>query len=171
MAETEPEQGANTPEPPEAKPELKTFTQEQVNDLLARQKGDVQRRFADYDDLKQRAEKLAEIEAEKQTDLERLTSERDGLKETLTPLQTENLRLRVALDKKVPPPLIDRLKGGTKEEMEADADELLKFVGGKEPEPDPDFEGGARSTPPVQKKPEAAHNDFLAEVLGASGNT
>lgn len=119
----------------------KTFTQEQVNDLLARQKGDVQRRFSDYDELKAKAGKLDEIETANQSDLEKVTSERDTLKGELTPLQTENLRLRVALDKKLPPELIDRLKGSNKEEMESDADELLKLVGGQQTT---DFEGGAR---------------------------
>jgi hypothetical protein len=166
MADNEPEQGANTPEPPEAKPELKTFTQEQVNDLLARQKGDVQRRFADYDDLKERASKLDEIEAEKQTDLERLTTERDGLKEKLTPLQTDNLRLRVALEKNLPAPLIDRLKGGTKEEMEGDADELLKFVGSQNPVPDTDFDGGVRAPAPEKRSPGQEHNKLILGLLG-----
>ncbi len=70
MADDAPDKGTATPDAPANPPELRTFTQEQVNDLLARQKGDVQRRYADYDDLKQRASKLDEIEAEKQTDLE-----------------------------------------------------------------------------------------------------
>ena len=158
-----PETAAETPAPEATEQEQRTFTQQQVNDLLARQKGDVQRRYSDYDDLKQKALELEEIEEAKRSDLERLTNERDSLKESLTPLQTENLRLRVALEKKLPGDLIDRLKGGTEEEMQADADKLLELIGGEVAEPS--LDGGARSQAQVQKKPEDAHNDFLSAVL------
>ena len=124
----------------------RTFTQADldrvVQDRLARE----QQKFQDYDDLKAKAERLAEIESAQQTDLERVTVERDELKNQLTPLQTENLRLRVAAEKKLPAELVDRLKGGTKEEMESDADELLKLVGAPVP---PDFGGGPREPAPA----------------------
>lgn len=158
--------GATTEPPSEKTGETgKTFTQEQVNDLLALQKGKVERRFEGFDELKAKAEKLDELEESQRSETERLIKERDGLKEKLSPLETENLRLRVALDKKLPAPLIDRLQGGSKEEMETDADELLKLVGTGESEQTTDFEGGARTTPPVQKKPEDAHNEFLQALL------
>lgn len=47
--------------PEEAKVE-KTFTQEQVNELVARAKQSVRKQYADHDDLKQRAEKAATLE-------------------------------------------------------------------------------------------------------------
>lgn len=128
---------------PAATEPSKTFTQEQVNDLLARQKGDVQRKFADYDDLRARAAKLAEIEAASKSDVERLASERDTLKGQHGSLSKENMRLKVALkkgltgDKAV---LADRLSGDTEEAMEKDADELLKLFGGG----GTTFDGGAR---------------------------
>jgi predicted nuclease with TOPRIM domain len=121
----------------------KTFTQADldrvVQDRLARER----EKFAGFEDIKSKAEEFDKLKESQRSDLEKLQAERDELKTQLTPLQTENLRLRVAAEKKLPPELIDRLKGGTKEEMQADADELLKLVG----TPDTtSFDGGARDT-------------------------
>jgi hypothetical protein len=93
-------------------------------------------KFADYDTIK---EKLSKIEDSKKSDLERLTGERDTLKTTAETAAAENLRLRVAIDKKLPSELIDRLKGSSKEELEADADSLLKLV---QPATATSFDGG-----------------------------
>lgn len=120
-----------------------TFTQEQVNDLLAREKGKITSRFGDYDQLKTAAQELQTLKAASQTDLERLTGERDTLKGQHGSLSAENMRLKVALkkglvgDKAV---LADRLTGSSVEEMEKDADELLKLLGGG----GTGFDGGAR---------------------------
>jgi hypothetical protein len=121
----------------------KTFTQEQVNDLIAREKGNLQRKYGDYDDLKSKASKFDELTEAQKTDLERVTGERDTFKTTAEQTQTENLRLRVAVEKNLPAELIDRLRGGTKEEMEADADQLLELVTARREEPA--FNGGART--------------------------
>ena len=122
----------------------KTFNQQQVNDLIAREKGKIQSRYGDYDDLKQAAQKLAEMEAENQTEAQRLSGERDKFKGEAESKSAENLRLRVALAKSVPADLIDRLRGSTQEELEADADKLLSLV--KTETPPPDFDGGTRET-------------------------
>lgn len=168
MAENEPVQGtapSGTPETPTA-PEkgdgTSTFTQQQVSDLLAKQKGDVERRYSDYNDLKARATRADELEAAQQTDLEKVTGERDSLKDRLTPLEGDNLRLRVAMEKNLPAPLMDRLKGGSKEEMEADADQLLQLVG--EQRPETSFDGGPRGT--VDNA-----DDMNAAIRRAAGRT
>ena len=46
----------------------------------------------------------------------------------IDPLKAENLRLRVALKKRLPEEMIDRLRGATAEEMETDADTLLQLL-------------------------------------------
>ena len=71
----------------------------------------------------------------------------------------ENLRLRVAIEKKLPAELIDRLRGGTQEEMAADADKLLELVA-----PTPSLDGGVRGWTPVPTA-EEAHQQFIADVL------
>lgn len=143
--------------------ETKTFNQEDVNRIVGERLMREREKLPNIDELKAKAERLDELEEAQRTETEKLANERDGLKEKLGPLETENLRLRVALDKNLPSQLIDRLKGGTKEEMETDADELMKLVGGREETTD--FDGGARTTPAEKKTPEAAHNDFIQGLL------
>lgn len=103
-----------------------TFTQADVDRIIAerlsREKAKVPE---DYEELKS---KVAQFEESKKTESERLTGERDTFKSQAEQAQAEALRLRVALSKQLPAELIDRLRGSTKEELEADADELLKLV-------------------------------------------
>lgn len=51
----------------------KTFTQEQVNDLIAREKGNLQRRYGDYDDLKTKAAEFDKLADAQKTDLQKAT--------------------------------------------------------------------------------------------------
>lgn len=110
------------------------------------------------------AEKARELEEANATELEKATSQRDTFKTEAETKAAENLRLRVALDKQIPADLIDRLRGDTQEELEADADKLLSLV--KTEAPAPDFDGGARQPAPENREPAEAHNDFLSQVLG-----
>lgn len=124
------------------------FTAEQqaeVNKIVAQRLQRQKEQFKGHDEYKQAAERLAEIEKAGQTELELVTGERDELKSGLSQLGSENLRLRVALEKSIPADLIDRLRGETKEELEADADKLLEMVA---PAPS-SFDGGARRSAPA----------------------
>ncbi len=94
--------------------------------------------------------RLKEFEDRDKSETERLSGERDNLKGENGSLAQENLRLRVAIEKELPAELIDRLKGESKEEMEADADQLLELV--KAPAKREGFDGGAR--PPADPKVE-----------------
>lgn len=142
---------ASTTEPGGTDAAPRTFTQDQVNDLLAKEKGKYQAKYADYTELKTAAQRLQELENASKTDLEKVAGERDELKQQLTPLQQENLRLKVALKKGLVGDnagLAERLRGDTEEEMLADADELLKLVGAAVVDPST-FDGGARRTAPT----------------------
>lgn len=119
---------------------------------------------AENKELKPLAEKARELEEANKSELEKATSQRDALQAERDKAAQENLRLKVALDKSVPADLIDRLRGETQEELEADADKLLSLVKA-EPQA-PDFDGGARRPAPENREPAEAHNDFLAQVLG-----
>lgn len=88
------------------------------------------------------AQKARDLEEANKSELDKATSQRDVLKSERDEKAAENLRLRVALEKKLPSELIDRLQGNSKEEIEADADELLKLV---KPADATDFDGGART--------------------------
>lgn len=88
-------------------------------------------KFADYDDLKSQASKLAEIEEAKKTETEKL-AERIAATEAreaaaiakAEAAELKALKSDVARDKGVP---VGSLTGVTKEELEASADELVKW--------------------------------------------
>ncbi|MEH6802093.1 MAG: hypothetical protein V7697_03710, partial [Rhodococcus erythropolis] len=88
-------------------------------------------KFADYDDLKSQASKLAEIEEAKKTETEKL-AERIAATEAreaaaiakAEAAELKALKSDVARDKGVP---VGSLTGVTKEELEAAADELVKW--------------------------------------------
>jgi len=125
-----------------------TFTQEQVNDLVARERGKVQSKYQDYDELKAAATRLSEIEESKKTTEEKLQSERDALRGQTETLSQANARLRVALAKGLvgdKAELADRLVGKDEKEMSADADRLLALFGNTA---STDFDGGARGGTP-----------------------
>jgi hypothetical protein len=81
----------------------KTFTQEEldriVGDRLARER----QKYDGFDDLKAKADRFDELQRSQQTDLERLTGERDTFKTTAQQAEAENLRLRVAVEKEPDP--------------------------------------------------------------------
>lgn len=122
--------------------QTRTFSQEDFDREVGRRLKAQRDQFAGYDEYKQAAERLAEIEKAGQTELELVTSERDDLKGRFSGLSAENQRLRVAITKGLPADLIDRLRGETEEEMLADADKLLSLVTPARPQTG--FDGGAR---------------------------
>lgn len=93
----------------------------------------------DIDELLAAKQRVDEIEAEKKAaELEKLddiekrdltiqeqAAELESLRKQVAEFQSEKLRSDVAAAKGVPPHLASRLRGETKEELEADADELL----------------------------------------------
>ncbi len=99
--------------------------------------------YAGYDDFKTKAEQLDSILETQKSKEEKLEERASSLEKQLTPLQQENARLKVAVAKGLPSNLIDRLRGNAKEEIEADADELMKLVRADERE-FPDLGGGRR---------------------------
>ena len=69
--------------------------------------------------------KLKEYEDRDKTDLQRLQEERDALKSERDLLHLETLRREVADEKGLTPAQARRLVGTTREELEADADDVL----------------------------------------------
>jgi len=102
--------------------------------------------------LKETQDRLAQLEAA-ENERKKKKMEEDGkinellaqTQKELDNLKMENTRLQVAQAKNLPAELVDRLKGTTKEELEADADKLLAFVKapGKVPGVPPVGAGGA----------------------------
>ncbi len=102
-------------------------TQEELDRIiqarLARERKNIP---TDYEDLKAKAAKLAEIEAANQTEAEKAQARLEAAEKRATELEAQALRAEVANEKGVPAKL---LAGGTREELEAAADELIAFRG------------------------------------------
>lgn len=99
----------------------KTFTQAEVDAIVRDRLKREREKYADYDDLKARAG-----EADKsKTALDQLLEKVSGLEERATKAERQALRADVAQAKGLTPAQAKRLQGATREELEADADELL----------------------------------------------
>jgi len=95
---------------------------------------------SDYDDLKAKAAKFDEIEQANKTELQKITEDRDTHQKRGDTAEQQVARLEVALTKGLTLTQAKRLVGKTREEFEADADELLADLGksGKQsPKPNP----------------------------------
>lgn len=116
--------------PPNPNPdEGKTFTQADVDaavekiaaKIKAEERRKVSEKFADYDDLKAKAAGATTLE-ERVAEIERQAKESEA----------RAMRAEVANAKGLTPSQAKRLVGATREELEADADELLKDIGAQQ---------------------------------------
>lgn len=116
MSENAPETPEQRPEGEEQKPQ--TFTQADVDRIVRERVQRERAKYADYDDLKAKAGNATTLE-ERVAQIERQAQESEA----------RALRAEVANAKGLTPNQAKRLVGTTREELEADADELLKDIG------------------------------------------
>ncbi|WP_280473294.1 hypothetical protein [Nocardia asiatica] len=152
--ETEHQDTASTSE---QKPAEKTFTQADVDRLLGERLAREKQKFADYDELKSAAAELKQIKDANKSESQKLTDQIAALQKQLadrdaevSTLALDKLRAEVAADKGVP---AGRLRGSTKEDLEADADAYLTEIASREtatkrksPAPTTGLKSGASST-------------------------
>jgi hypothetical protein len=100
--------------------------------------------------------KVKEFEDASKSDQEKLTEKLTEQEQRALRAEQSALRMEVALEKHLPAKLVARLQGSTKEELLADADDLLATVGVRRT---PDFDGGSRQTAPE------GEGSFLAQAL------
>jgi len=105
-------------------------SQEELDRIIQGRLDRERKRFSDYNDLKARADKLAEIESANQTEAEKVQARLDAAEKRAVELESKALRAEVAAAKGVPSAL---LTGSTQEELEASADALLTFRGEQKP--------------------------------------
>ena len=123
------------PDPQKPDPDPKTVPYDrfkEVNDAKTEAEKELQR-------IKDGQTKAAEDALKEQNKWKELFEKRDAEAKVK---ETENLRLRVATKKGLPADLIDRLKGETEQELEADAEKLLEFVKPGSPGNPPHNRGG-----------------------------
>lgn len=99
------------------------------------------------------AKRLAEIEESSKTEAQRLAERAEAAERELAVTRQAAVRAEIALEKGLTQSQAKRLLGETREELEADADELLKDIGAtngpRAPRPDPNQgrqSGGTAST-------------------------
>lgn len=127
----------------------KTFDQADVDRIVQERLAKEKAKFADYDDLKAKAAKVDELEASKKTDLDKLTEQIEGLTKSQAETEQRALRAEIATAKGLSSAQAKRLIGTTKEELEADADDLLENL----PVATGDDEGTPASHRPPTRKP------------------
>jgi CRISPR/Cas system CSM-associated protein Csm2 small subunit len=106
----------------------------------------------------------AKREEQGKSELEKAQAKLAKAESQLAEQNARSLRLQVALDKKIPTELIDRLKGDSLEELTEDAETLQKLIGTSDDSAD--LDGGAREPAEPNLPPEQAHQRDLLAKLG-----
>ena len=101
-------------------------SQEELDRIIQQRVARERNRFADYDELKAKADKLAGIEEAQKTEAEKTAERLAAAEQRAAELEAKALRAEVAAAKGVPVAL---LAGTTPEELEASADALIAFRG------------------------------------------
>ena len=113
--------------------ENKTFTQAELNAIISDRINREREKFAGYDEYKAKAEKYDAAEEAAKTDLQKAQDDAARYKKQWEDSQAEisarNAREKVAAAKGVPAHL---LTGSTEEDCDKQADELLKWHGGRQ---------------------------------------
>jgi hypothetical protein len=109
-----------------------TFTQEQVNSMVAAAVRQERQKFADYDDLKAAKEAADQQAAEQKTQLEQLTGKVTDLTDALAKRDQDALRMQVASAAKLTPQQAKFLTGKTEAELQASAQEVRETFGLKD---------------------------------------
>lgn len=125
MSEAAPE-GGNTSGVTPAADDFKAITsQEELNAALKERLDRERAKFKDYGDLKAKAEKFDEIEAASKSEQERSAEALSTAERRAQEAESRALRLEIAAEKGLTPAQAERLVGTNRDELEADADELL----------------------------------------------
>ena len=119
-------EGGTTTQPATAEEPAKTFTQEQLDKIVEQRLARERSKFADYEELKAKADKLAERENADKSEVDRAREAAEAAKKEAETAKGELLRMQIAADKGLSPSQAKRLVGATREELEADADDLLE---------------------------------------------
>lgn len=116
-------------------------SQEELNRIVAERVARERGKYADYSDLKAKAAKFDEIEQASRSDIEKAAERAAAAERERDDARGRLDRLEVALEKGLTPSQAKRLVGSTRDELAADADELLKDLGDstkpRSPKPDP----------------------------------
>ena len=116
-------------------------------------------KFADYDEIKAKADKLAELEESQKTEAQKAQERLEAAEKRAAELESKATRAEVAAAKGVP---VELLSGSTQAELEASADALIAFKG-KPSGPVVPREGTPRNSSSEDPMREFARNLFNSE--------
>ncbi|MDO5091821.1 MAG: hypothetical protein Q4D79_00105 [Propionibacteriaceae bacterium] len=138
-------------------------SQEQLNAVLADRLKRERAKYADHAELKAKAARLDEIEQAAKSDLEKATEANAKLTAELEALKLNQLRTEIAIAKGLDPASARFLTGTTREQIEADADDLVKLTG-----PAPRTAPG--SVPGIGSAPETRNLSLADQIKAAEAS-
>lgn len=145
-------------------------TQEEFDSAIKQRLLRERANFADYEDLKKKAEsvdaKEAEwkrLKAEADENLKKANAQLDEALKKMKGYETDRLRTEIAIAKGIPLELRTRLAGETKEDIEKDADELQKILSAGNNRGLPGFTSGDGSGDGDKKN--AAYKTILSGLI------
>lgn len=114
--------------------EEKTFTQQELDSIIADRLTRERSKYADYDALKEKAAKFDEIDQANKTELQKATEKAAELQQELDSMKAakalQEMREKVAKETGIPSNL---LTAGTLEECQAQAQAIKEYAGPKYP--------------------------------------
>jgi hypothetical protein len=111
-------------------------SQDDLDRIITKRLARERERFGDYEALKDKASKFDQLEDDKKSEIQKASDRATQAETRASDAELRALRLEVAMDKGLTPTQAKRLVGKTKEELEADADELIEsFKGDGEGDP------------------------------------
>lgn len=108
-------------------------SQDELNSIIESRLARERKRYEGFDEYKAKAQKFDQAQDADKTEVQRAIERAEKAEADLTALQSSSLRSEVALAKGLTPTQAKRLVGTTREELEADADELLTDLGEQKP--------------------------------------
>jgi hypothetical protein len=167
---TEPTGGNQEPqatEPTGGNQEQKSFTQDEVNEIVEKRLRGERKKYEDYEALKKKAEKFDELEEASMSELEKMTKRAEAAEAELARKEQEDqvreIRERVAAEMSVPANL---LSGATEEECKKQAQGILDFA---KPAGYPQVRTAPAQVPAGNRSPRDAFAEYMTEVMGKRG--
>lgn len=134
--------------------EEKTFTQAELNAIVQKRVGELTTKYGDYEELKEKAQKLDQIEEQSKSELQKATEKADSLQTELESLKAANkereLKEKIAAETGVPASL---LRGSSEEDLKAQAEAIMGFAKANKPAY-PNVKDSGEVIPPTLSKEE-----------------
>lgn len=145
-----------------AEGEQKTFTQEEVNSIVAERLGRDRQKYADYDSLKQKAEEFDRLQEANKTELQKATERAEILEKELAGIKKANeirdIRSKISKETGVP---VELLTADTEEECKSLAEAINAFA---KPKSYPNVQDGGEVTGNIKQSNSKQFADWFNQV-------